>query len=235
MSPFKVHTRIAVLFVATALSILGASLAFASTTAPGRTAPAQTTGTFCVTDDAFVDQLNPNTNNGDDLRMEVDTVRSDERQERIDTYIKFDLSSIPSGATLSSATLRLQVRSSGTGGSQHDINVHAVADSSWSESTITWNTRPALGGVLGVLLPPMLPGDSVSAGLSTSFYSGPGLYSFGLAYPSEDRHSDGIDFVTKEDPTSEAIACLDVTYGAAANQPPVIAAIADQTDRKSVV
>ncbi len=225
------RTRMSLLFVATALSLLGASLAFAGTAAPGRTALAQTTGTFCVTDDAFVEQLNPDSNFGDVLRMEVDTVRGDERQERIDTYIKFDLSSIPAGATLTSATLRLQVRSSGTNGTQHDINVHAVADTSWSESTLTWNTRPTLGGVLAVLAAPMLPGDAVSAGLPVGFYSGPGLYSFGLAYPAEDRHSDGIDFVTKEDPTSDAIACLDLVYttGGAANLPPTIAPIGDQT------
>lgn len=122
------RTRMSLLFVATALSLLGASLAFAGTAAPGRIALAQTTGTFCVTDDAFVEQLNPDSNFGDVLRMEVDTVRGDERQERIDTYIKFDLSSIPAGATLTSATLRLQVRSSGTNGTQHDINVHTVTN-----------------------------------------------------------------------------------------------------------
>jgi len=224
MSVFNAHKRITILFVVLVLSVFSASLAFASTTEPARQGVSQATSlTVCVTDDTRVEQLNPDTNYGGDLRMEVDTIRGDGRQERIVSYVKFDLSSVPSGATLTGATLRLMVRTGGTEGTDYDVNVHSVPNSSWSEGTMTWNNQPGMGGILGVIPARMEPGDRVSAGLSTSFYSGPGFYSFGLAYPPDATHSDGIDFGTKEDPADNDFGCLDVTYttgSGPAPQPP---------------
>jgi len=56
-------------------------------------------------------------------------------------YIQFNLASIPSGASVSKATLKLYVNGVTTAGS---FNVDYV-NGAWSESTITHNLAPALG------------------------------------------------------------------------------------------
>jgi autotransporter-associated beta strand protein len=53
-------------------------------------------------------------------------------------YIKFDLSSV---STITSATLNLY-RLAASSGFQVPIGLFACADTSWSQSTLTWNTRP---------------------------------------------------------------------------------------------
>lgn len=60
------------------------------------------------------------------------------------TFIQFNLSSIPSGASVSQATLKLFVNGVTTSGS---FNVDYVT-SPWSESTITYNDSPAIGGTI---------------------------------------------------------------------------------------
>ena len=60
------------------------------------------------------------------------------------TYIQFNLASIPEGATVSQATLKLYVNGVTTAGS---FNVDYV-NGSWSESTITHNLAPALGSTI---------------------------------------------------------------------------------------
>jgi len=57
------------------------------------------------------------------------------------TYVQFDLSSIPAGASISQATLKLYVNAVTTAG---NFNVDYV-DGSWAESTLTSSLAPALG------------------------------------------------------------------------------------------
>jgi probable HAF family extracellular repeat protein len=61
------------------------------------------------------------------------------------TYLKFDVSHIKDNDRV---TLRLQGSASSETGPVKSI-VYAVSDTSWDERTVTWNTRPALGAVLG--------------------------------------------------------------------------------------
>src|SRR5205814_9636794 len=56
-------------------------------------------------------------------------------------YLTFDLSSI--SGNLSNVKLRLF--GSVPGGEQVSISAYSVADTSWSESNITWNNKPAAG------------------------------------------------------------------------------------------
>lgn len=56
------------------------------------------------------------------------------------SYVKFDLSSLPSGATIESATIRM------VGGPTSISSTPVLArrvTSSWSESTLTYNSRPS--------------------------------------------------------------------------------------------
>ncbi len=60
-------------------------------------------------------------------------------------YLKFDISQITDGDRV---TLRLHGNASDATGPV-SATVYAVNDTSWNEHTLTWNTRPALGKVLG--------------------------------------------------------------------------------------
>jgi probable HAF family extracellular repeat protein len=61
-------------------------------------------------------------------------------------YLKFDIADIRPDDTV---MLRLNVRLSNASGPSVETTVYAVPDVSWDERTVTWNTRPALGAVLG--------------------------------------------------------------------------------------
>lgn len=99
-----------------------------------------TTVTLGPTGDAYVqDGTSANTNFGSapDLQVKV----SDPGYNH-ESYISFDLSSYSAGS-ISGATLRLygELETAGTG---YTVNVLPTSGS-WSESSITWNTKPADG------------------------------------------------------------------------------------------
>jgi RHS repeat-associated protein len=63
--------------------------------------------------------------------------------ENYDSYLKFDLSTV---ASVASATLRLN---SASGDQTIGGTLYAVSDTTWSETGITWNNKPARGAALG--------------------------------------------------------------------------------------
>jgi hypothetical protein len=75
------------------------------------------------------------------------------------SYLKFDLSSIPSGATVTQATLYLYLNSE-SWAPDRDIGVYTAGDG-WSETTITWNKAlsdaPITGGPHATLAAPFAP------------------------------------------------------------------------------
>ena len=62
-------------------------------------------------------------------------------QQGATAYLKFNLGTLPSGVTVSKATLRLYVDAISANGS---FDVYRL-NNSWSESTLTYNNAPALG------------------------------------------------------------------------------------------
>ncbi|HKD61332.1 MAG TPA: DNRLRE domain-containing protein, partial [Terracidiphilus sp.] len=70
-------------------------------------------------------------------------------QEGANIYIQFNLATLPSGASVSRATLRLFASGVTTSGS---FDVYPV-DSSWTESTLNYNNEPSLGA--SVTSPPI--------------------------------------------------------------------------------
>lgn len=57
--------------------------------------------------------------------------------------MKFDLSSL-SGKTVTEAKLQLKI----TNSSSSTQNIKRMSDTSWSETSLTYNTRPSLGSVV---------------------------------------------------------------------------------------
>lgn len=108
-----------------------------------------------------------------------------------EAYVKFDLSSVP--GTITSAELVLAAHDDGSANGS-GAEVWEVANAPWSESTLTWDTRPAtVGAVLGRAAPIVAGGvytmdvtDAVTAGV-VSFALRPG--------PSD---TDGAHFVSTE-------------------------------------
>lgn len=94
---------------------------------------AQTTINLNSVADAQLSEYSSTLNNGTSNSMLIQTWGSNNNYRGI---IRFDISSIPSGATISSAEVKLQ--QIGTLGYQRTINLHAVT-AAWNESTITWS------------------------------------------------------------------------------------------------
>ena len=58
------------------------------------------------------------------------------------SFLQFDLSSIPSSATISWATLRLFYDTCDFGPEEVDVGAYEVGGS-WTESTLSWNAQPS--------------------------------------------------------------------------------------------
>ena len=87
--------------------------------------------------DAYTNSATPTTNYGAKTLLDVDAASQI-------SYIQFDLASIPSGAGVSQATLKLYVNSILTAGS---FNVDYV-NGGWTEGTINSSNAPALGSTI---------------------------------------------------------------------------------------
>src|SRR5580693_3782163 len=84
--------------------------------------------------DAYTNTADPTTNYGAKTLLDVDGATQI-------TYIQFNLASIPTGASISQATLKLYVNSVAKAGS---FNVDYV-NGSWSEGAIDSSNAPPLG------------------------------------------------------------------------------------------
>src|SRR5580658_2340523 len=87
--------------------------------------------------DSYTNTADPTTNYGAKTLLDVDAASQI-------TYIQFNLASIPSGANISQATLKLYVNSVSTAGS---FNVDYV-NGTWAENTIDASNAPALGNTI---------------------------------------------------------------------------------------
>jgi hypothetical protein len=85
--------------------------------------------------DSYVDSTNPTNNYGTAAILDMDS--GDEH-----TFIEFDLSSIPAGATCDSATLSLWSAESATAVAYDIYSLHSNV-STWTEAGITWNNYKA--------------------------------------------------------------------------------------------
>jgi hypothetical protein len=90
--------------------------------------------------DSHVEEIDPDQNFWDDVIM---WVTSKEANQDIRSFVRFDLSGIPTGATVHSATLSLRMKDAPS--ASRTLEAQRVSDG-WSESTITWNNQPGVSG-----------------------------------------------------------------------------------------
>jgi hypothetical protein len=122
-------------------------------------------GTFTLTTypiaDAYVQEGYPDTNYGTDTKL---IARSRDYPGtggfgQMRSFLKFDISGIPTGAIVTEAKLRIHayylteyIKN------VSDVQIREVADDSWVESSIDWNNQPAYGSVLSNII--LLDNDS---------------------------------------------------------------------------
>jgi len=137
--------------------------------------------TFSVGADTYVNSGFPTTNYGSATIWRVDG------SPDVHAYLRFTVQGL-AGYSIQSAYLQVYANTSSSIG----INALAVADNTWAENSITYNTAPALGNLLG----------SSNAFASSSWVSidvspyitGEGTYSFGITTPG----SSTLSFTAKE-------------------------------------
>lgn len=107
---------------------------------PARSAVA--VGPYSPSADTYTDQNNPDTNNGNDELLLLSATNTAEGGCVETTYLwfKFDIPS--TGTTIDNASLELVFESTGSGTT--DLELRSSADTSWSETGLTWNNQPAL-------------------------------------------------------------------------------------------
>ncbi|MEZ4869908.1 MAG: DNRLRE domain-containing protein [Caldilineaceae bacterium] len=179
-----------------------------ATSTPTATAtPASGVLTLAAVADARVLQSNASTNYGTATRLDIDSPGQQ-------SYIRFSVSGV-TGA-VQSATLRVYV----TNGSSNGPSLYTT-DNSWTESSITWNNRPAAtSGIIADV-------DTVTAGTwaeydVTAQITGSGVYNFVFLPDS----TNGVTYTSREgNPPPELLLSFGGGTPAAASAAP-----ADATD-----
>ncbi len=88
--------------------------------------------------DTWADESKPTTNKGTDTVM---IVRSWQSAKDGRSFVEFDVSSIPSGSTVNTATLTLCATK--VPSSTRTIDLHRIT-ASWVETSLTWNNQPGV-------------------------------------------------------------------------------------------
>lgn len=138
------------------------------------TRPAQqTTVSFTPVKDAMVKAAAATSNFGAATNMQCSGQSGFAKQ----MFLQFNVSGLPAGATIVSATLTLNPQASYTG---HSIAAHTAPSTSWGETTITWNNKPSpLGAQLGSAVSNFVSGTDAQWNV-TSAVTGNGNISFAL-------------------------------------------------------
>src|SRR4029077_4094138 len=147
-----------------------------------------------ATDDSYTASSSPNSNFGNQSGLEV-------IGPGVNSYIRFDLTALPSGLTSSNvnkATMRLSVNGVTTAGA---FDVYLVT-SSWAESTITHNNLPTLGAKVasGIMVSAykrnFIDVDITKA--AQAWLSSPPSLNYGVALVPSSGSSIAVSFDSKE-------------------------------------
>ncbi|MCX5400426.1 LamG-like jellyroll fold domain-containing protein [Streptomyces sp. NBC_00102] len=124
-----------------------------------------TTVTLTPVEDAYVNSVAPNTNYNDNQLASRGTTA-------YLGYLRYDLPSAPAGQVLKGARIDFRTSSDSTAGSAENHRVVPVTGA-WTESTVTYNTRPSLGAtVLGTITGATAVSTDYSVALDASALSG---------------------------------------------------------------
>ncbi len=155
--------------------------------------------TFSPVKDAMVKAAAAGSNFGTANQLQVSGQSSFQKQ----VFLQFNVTGIPSGATVTGATLLIAAQ---TTGSSRPVTAKAVSNTSWSETGITWSNKPALGSTLATV-------SSHTAGVDsawnvTSHITGNANKTIGL----DSTYSGDTNFHSREATDANNRPLLQVTY-----------------------
>ena len=148
---------------------------------------------FSVGADTYVNSGSPTSNYGSATVWRVDG-SPDEH-----AYLRFIVQGL-AGYPIQNAYLMIYANSSSSIG----IDALTVSDNSWDENSVTYDTAPALGSVIGSSTT-FSSGGWVTLDV-TPYITGEGTYSFGITTPG----SSTISFAAKESGTNAALLVVDL-------------------------
>jgi len=155
--------------------------------------------------DVSVRQEEPNRNFGADVALSVD---ADIPKH---TFLRVRVNGIGT-RPLIGALLHMRVFSDSSADSNSGGRIHAITACGWSELTMTWNTQPAIDGVVLDEVGPVAQGDLVVFDI-TNGISGDGTYCFAL----DSLSSDSVKYNSREaaagGPVLELIAAVPPVCG----------------------
>ncbi len=144
--------------------------------------PPGATLTLAPIADTFVEDRNPDRNHGGDTTLQVDG--SPQKQ----ILMTFSVSGIGAGS-VARATLSMDA----VDGSRDGGTAHRVADTSWDEMSVTWNSAPAHDATPIGSFGRVSPGNRYAMDV-TAIIGGDGAYSIKLV----SGHRNGADYVSRE-------------------------------------
>lgn len=158
--------------------------------------------TFAPTSDAMVDSANPTVNYGGSNRLSADG------SPAMASLLKFTVTGT-AGCPVTSAKLRLTVGSGSDNNSVYGGDLYGVADTTWSGSTVTWNTKPAASTTKAGSIPGAVALNTTYTIDATSLVKGDGVVSMQLS----STNGDAARYWAKEGATAAQAPQLQVTCG----------------------
>ena len=124
---------------------------------------------------------------------------NDDSGARKTCHLSFTVTGLGAGDTVTAAEVRIVDKGDARGTKLVNLS---TSTGSWSESTVTWNTRPATGAVVAAQSSHAFGADSVFT-LAPATVAGNGTYTFVMWSPAG-SYSTGMNFYTKENTVGEA-------------------------------
>jgi hypothetical protein len=165
--------RLTVLAVATTAGLTSVLPAAAATTTV--TTTRTSTVTVAAEADTYVSSARPSYRFGSDASLIAGTNNGD----RLQSYVRFTVGALPAGTIVTKAEVRLTRESRAW---PSTVALKRVTDDLWSESSISWNSAPALGADLSTVQPePTAPIITLDV---TSLIREAGVYSVAITSPA---------------------------------------------------
>ncbi len=155
--------------------------------------------------DTYVDQANASNNFGNNTTASVQS-RSGSRNRRL--LITFPLPAVPTGCSVTAATLRVNASAASAARTLEAAQV----SSSWSEKTVTWNTKPTTTGTAATTSNGTGYQSWSVTSLVQAMLSGAN-YGFQIKDQTEDAGGAGFAQTYRTTESLVSIPQLDITFG----------------------
>ena len=131
------------------------------------------------------------------------------------SLVSFDVSSIPSGSTINSATLILCLSADPQSGAQGRTHELRLVTSSWIETTVVWNDQPTVSGTATATITVPTTAQCLTFSVTAdvqSWVDGTSNYGWRLSDQTEGVSNGDVDYRSRENATTDERPELKVTY-----------------------